>query len=520
MLKPLFAALILLISISAQSQNISLKGVVHSGKYKTPIPSAAVFIEGSRIGILTNSVGEFFISVPDSLIKSNIVVSSKGYSTMSMPIELISAPSIDIYLEEDYSYVEKNNKALGFLNKAVTFVMNDWVPLGNKETNKFDFGRLQTIPTYNPIEGVRLRGGIASNSRLNPHFFIKGYVAYGFKDEKLKYRGEAIYSFNKKAYHDGEYLKNNISLIYENDIFSPGEIHPRAMNDLLLVTYRRSDNETTYRNYAELNYEKEYKTGFRHATWFRKSRLIPQGELQFKNIIAGVSNIERQIYNTEIGVSATWTSKESYIQEKRKKIPTSLTNPLVYLSHSVGLKDFMGGDTYYHRTELSLQKRFPIADIARLDMVAEYVKIWNSVPFPLLAYPNQRHRLNIENNAFFLTRSIEFPTDQQATLRGVFVGENLLFSKSPILNALGFRELISFRATYGSLSKKNNPQFNESLFALPIVSHQYEKGVPYIEGTIGITNILGLLRLEYVHRFTYRKYPDALLGAIRLDIII
>ena len=180
----------------------------------------------------------------------------------------------------------------------------------------------------------------------------------------------------------------------------------------------------------------------------------------------------------------------------------------------------MGGDTYYHRTELSLQKRFPIADIARLDMVAEYVKIWNSVPFPLLAYPNQRHRLNIENNAFFLTRSIEFPTDQQATLRGVFVGENLLFSKSPILNALGFRELISFRATYGSLSKKNNPQFNESLFALPIVSHQYEKGVPYIEGTIGITNILGLLRLEYVHRFTYRKYPDAFLGAIRLDIII
>lgn len=520
MFRPLITILILLICISVQAQNILLEGVVHSGKYKTPIPEAAVFIEGSRIGMITNSVGEFFIYVPDSLMSHNLVISSEGYSTMRMPIDIIRAPFIEIFLDEDQGYIDNSNISLGFLDKAVNFVLNDWVPLGNKETNKFDFGRLQTIPTYSPIEGLRLRGGVASNSRLSPHFFIKGYVAYGFKDQKLKYRGEAVYSINKKVYHDGEYLKNNISVIYENDIFSPGEMHPRAMNDLLLVTYRRSNNEATYRNYVELNYEKEYKTGFRHSTWFRKSKMIPQGELQFARLINNISYIENQIYNTELGVSAMWSGKEAYIQEKRRKIATSLTNPLVYLSHSVGFKNFMGGNTYYHRTEVSLQKRIPLADFAHIDLVAEYTKLWNSVPFPLLAYPNQRHNMHIENNGFYLTQSMEFPADQQATLRGIFIGQNLLFAKSPILNALGLKELLSFRATYGKLSSKNDPLLNSNLFSLPIVSKRYEKGIPYIEGTIGITNILGLLRLEYVHRFTYRNYPDALKGAVRLDITI
>lgn len=41
-----------------------------------------------------------------------------------------------------------------------------------------------------------------------------------------------------------------------------------------------------------------------------------------------------------------------------------------------------------------------------------------------------------------------------------------------------------------------------------------------MEGTIGITNILGLLRVEYVHRFTYRDHPEALLGKVRVDVTL
>ena len=71
-------------------------------------------------------------------------------------------------------------------------------------------------------------------------------------------------------------------LVYEKDLYSPGEMHPRALNDLLLITYRRSLNEATYRNFAEVNYEREYKSGFSHIVWMRKARLVPEGALLFE----------------------------------------------------------------------------------------------------------------------------------------------------------------------------------------------------------------------------------------------
>ena len=38
-----------------------------------------------------------------------------------------------------------------------------------------------------------------------------------------------------------------------------------------------------------------------------------------------------------------------------------------------------------------------------------------------------------------------------------------------------------------------------------------------MEGVVGITNILGVLRVEYVHRLTYRDHPEALKYGIRFD---
>lgn len=524
MIKSITALLLIFLCFNIHAHNIIiLEGIVYDAKHNIPIPDAEVYVEDTYIGTTTNSVGKFYLSVHDSLSNYNLVVAARGYMPVRIPIEIVKAPLIEIFLDIDYRKEIEGSKGNGgfaeFIDKAFTFVMNDWVALGNKETNKFDFGRLQTIPTLNPIEGFRIRGGIASNSRLSPHFFTKGYIAYGFKDQKIKYRAEAIYSFNNKVYHDDEFPINKLSMIYEDDIYSPGEMHPRAMNDLLLVTYKRSKNETTYRNFAEINYDREYQNGFRHTLWLRKSYLRPQGNLHF-NKLSPDESYASAINNSELGISILWFGNKEYSQNKRIRTPLNITAPLILFSHSVGLKNFMGGETSYHRSELSLQKRFEIDDIATVDVVGEIAKVWNQVQFPLLVYPNQRHKFYIENNAFFLSRSLEFVADQQATLRASFVGNNLWLNKVDFLKKLGVKELISFRASYGSLSEKNIPTKYNSLYAIPNQSHQYEYGIPYIEGAIGITNILGLFRLEYVHRFNYRNYPNALLGALRLDIII
>lgn len=514
------------------------KGRVVDAKYHTPIAYTAVYIQNTRYGTVSNNIGEFSFTAPDSITNFVLVAAHIEYKLQYVDIddqnstELFISLATDDFQQRSKVIQDSLSGNIGgfnsFIEKATNFVKDDWIPLGNAETNKFDFGRIQTFPTFNPIEGLRLRAGFASNSRLSPHLFIKGYGAYGFGDDKFKYRGELTYSFDKKAYHDQEFPKNNVSLIYENDIYSPGEMHPRSPNNLLLITYRRSDNEATYRNFAEVNWDREHQNGFAYTTWIRKSQLTPQGDLRFQRNIRDMVLVDKSLYTTEVGLQLSYSAREAYIQKKRKRIPIDITSPVFFLSHTMGIAEMLDSELPYHRTELSAQKRFLLGYAGRLDLVGEAMKVWNTVPFPLLVYPNQRHRHHIENNAFFLNRALEFVADEQVTFRTTFVGDDLLLAKIPIFNRLQFRELISLRASYGRLSSGNQRGYenlddlnsqNIDVYDIPEVSYQYGSK-PYIEGTIGITNILGLLRVEYVHRFTYRNHPDALLGRVRVDVTL
>lgn len=525
----LFFLPVLSLPVLAQYKEVS--GVVIDAQYNTPVPYAAIFVEHTKIGVVASNVGEFSLQVPDSLKNNRLVSVGEGYSlTYLSPEDYGHAPLRIALVPQDRETAllsppgdaaVKPGKAVSLLSKAARFVMDDWIPLGNPETNTFDFGRIQTLPTYNPVEGVRLRAGAASNSRLSPHFFMKGYLAYGFKDQQFKYRGEAVWSFDKKAYHEDEFPKNNMRLVYENDLFSPGEMHPRSLNDLLLITYRRSVNEATYRNFAEINYEREYKNGLAHTFWWRKSRLIPQGELEFRRSSDAGLTAYDGLDTSEGGVLLRYSFEEAYLQQKRKRKPVDVTSPVFFLSHSIGFVHLPEGGATYHRTEFSAQKRFYLGYAGRLDAVGEFSKVWDAVPFPLLVYPNQRYKHHIENNAFFLNRALEFVADEQYTIRTTFVGDDFLLAKIALLDDLGAKELISLRASYGRLSSKNDPLLSPSslIYDFPPVSYRYGSA-PYVEGTVGITNLLGLLRVEYVHRFTYRDHPGALLGRVRVDVTL
>lgn len=529
MRKFLLIALTAVFCSALSGQNILYKGKVIDGVYHTPVAYAAVYIQNTSYGTIADNTGEFSFTAPDSLQHIQLVVARQDFKISYLSLDPQNLTDLLIALQPDDFQAKmqtlqdsladgKNNLAV-LLNKATRFVANDWIPLGNAEVNKFDFGRIQTFPTYNPIEGIRLRAGVASNARLSPHFFLKGYVAYGFRDRRPKYRGEVTYTFAPKAYQEEEFPKNNLNFVYENELYSPGEMHPRSPNNLLLITYRRSEDQATYRNYGEINYEKENKHGFAGMLWARRARMIPEGTLRFQRQSGNLILNDHALHTTEVGLQLRYSVREAYIQQKRKRKPVEITSPVFFLSHTVGVSEVLGTESTYHRTEISAQKRTLLGTAGRLDVVGEAMKIWYAVPFPLLVYPNQRYRHHIENNAFFLNRALEFMADEQVTLRTTFVGDDFLLAKIPLLNRLQVRELISLRASYGRLSEKNDPTLSGTLYDFPATSNEYGS-VPYVEGAVGFTNILGLLRVEYVHRFTYRDHPDALLGKIRVDVTL
>ena len=413
---------------------------------------------------------------------------------------------------------EGRNPIPYYLYQATNIVVNNNLPIGNPNTNKFDLYRIQEIPAYNHQEGVRFRWSLATNSRLHPQFFIKGYVGYGFKDEKVKYRGELAWSFDKKAYHDVEFPRNSIRLIHENDIFSPGEKHPRLPNNCLLYSYSRSRGAMTYRKFTELNYEKETLYGLSFEVWGRVSEIESASDLTY----LAVDNVKysqpmEQLKSKTAGLSLRYYHNEAYIQKKRHRNLISHTEPLFILSHTIGENKVFGNDEFYQKTELSFQKRIEVRDYGHIDLVADYQRVWTKAPFPLLLYPNANRGFVVDNKAYFLVNALDFINDEQYGVKVSYVADNLLLARVPIFNALGLRELFILRGFHGRLSTKNTPIKENGLFMLPQHTIKMNR-TPYMEGVVCITNILGLLRVEYVRSLTYRSYPGVLKHGVRFDV--
>ena len=528
----LILSLILSSCLSLMAQTgIFVNGVVLDAVNGTPMPYVSLFFEGTAHGDLTNSGGKFKIATTDGVVREKrLKVMFSRYYTQELILNADSLHTLEIYLmpveyKDEPPIIETmrklgdegRNKLPYYLYQITNIVRNDNLPLGNPETNKLDLYRIQEIPAYNHLEGVRLRLSMATNARLHPNLFAKGYVGYGFKDRKLKYRGELAWSFNKKAYHDDEFPRNSIRLIHENDIFSPGQNHPRLPNDFLLYSYNRSRQAMTYRKFTEVNYEKETLYGLSYQLWGRVSEIQSASKLTYSAVdIEKYPEPMALLKSKNAGISLRYYPNEAYIQNKRNRTHFSMTQPLFMLSHTVGENSVFGGDELYHKTELSFQKRVDVGDYGHLDLVADYQKVWTKAPFPMLLYPNANRGFIVDNKAFYLVRAMDFINDEQYSIRATYVADNLLFARVPILKALGFRELFILRGFHGKLSNKNIPSKENGLFVLP--QHTITmNNTPYMEGVVGITNILGLLRVEYIHRLTYRNHPGALKYGFRME---
>ena len=68
--------------------------------------------------------------------------------------------------------------------KILSILFTGYIPT-SKEAPLFYIGPMNATISGNTLEGPRLRAGGMTTAWLNPHLFGKGYIAYGFKDERV-----------------------------------------------------------------------------------------------------------------------------------------------------------------------------------------------------------------------------------------------------------------------------------------------------------------------------------------------
>ena len=415
--------------------------------------------------------------------------------------------------------------AFNVIIKTAEILITGYVPTtADKSKSLFDFGPMNTTFSANHLEGFRMRVGGMTTANLNPHWFASGYLAYGTNDRKLKYNAKLTYSVNKKKYHEGESPVNNLSLIQEYDVYTPGQDFLFTSKDNMFVAWKVGEPVTKmqYIRKTMLQYQKEWLNGLTLTTWARNENNEAAGTLRYDryNANGALTNI-RSFTNTELGLQLRFAPGErAYNSREGKNSIFNLSKdaPVFKLSHQVGLKNVLGGDFNYNHTEISAEKRIWLSSFGHIDALVTAGKVWDKVPFPLLILPNTNQSITIQPQAFNMMRALEFVSDQYVAFYLTYYLKGWILNRIPGIKWLQLREVVSFSGFYGGLTDKNNPALHPTgLYQLPEGTSPMGN-TPYLEASVGLENIFKILRIDYYRRLTYLDQPNIKKGGVRIAL--
>lgn len=409
-----------------------------------------------------------------------------------------------------------NENLGGFWKFLLTAVVENSVELTPKP-NKVDLIPLNSIVSYNDIDGMRYQGSLQTTGNLSPHLFLRGYGAYGTKDARWKYRGEVEYSFNKKKYMAHEFPRRSITVSCMYDDMSPVDKFAGTDKNNMYSSFKTGKvDQMMYVNDINLHYQYE-TTG--NATWslaLDHSKLTPTGKLIYMR--NADETLLPNIKTSDIKFGFRYAPGETFINSKQQRLPINYDAPIFTLEHTMGINGFLGGQYNYNITEATLFKRFWLPGACGyIDTYLKGGAQWNKVPFPMLFTPssNLSYFVQFDSWSFNMLRNMEFLNDRYASLLLNWNFDGKLLNRIPLLKKMKLREYIGFKMLYGHLTNKNNPYIRENdneLLRFPTRDGHPTSFVmgnkPYMELSVGISNIFKVLTVQYVRRLNYNDMPD------------
>ena len=410
-----------------------------------------------------------------------------------------------------------------YTEKAIAILFSGYMQTHPDATkSKFEVGPMNSSIGGNDLEGFRVRAGGGTTTAFSKHLFLEGYTAYGFGDNKLKYDIAAEYSFNERKQYLKEFPRHSIRVGYMYDVNKLGEQYMNTGKDNFLLSIKRIDElRATYLRQAEIGYLKEYYNGISYGANIRSKReyttqYAPFLRIEPKESISPIDHYDM----TTLELRFRYGKDEKFFQTRNHRIPITFDAFIFHISHQMGIKNFLGTDYDYHRTDIGFQKRFWFSAFGYLDAIVKAGKVWNEVPYPLLILPNANLSYTIQPETYTNMNPLEFINDEYTSWDLTYYMNGNLLNRIPLIKKLKWREVFCFRGLWGNLTDKNNPtKEKEGLYLLPQETYRMDK-TPYMEASIGVENIFNAVRVDYVWRLNYHHHQGIQKNGIRATVAL
>ena len=447
----------------------------------------------------------------------------------------------------------ENVKGFKYVIFAIKAFIENFVETGTKKhPSKVDIGPINTMFTSNFIDGFRTRLSAQTTANLDSNLFFRGYIARGWGSKKNYYKGDVIWSFNKKEYLPREFPIRTLTLSSSYDIESPSDKFMRTDKDNVFTAFKWSKvDKMLFYNRQSLTFEREEDWGFRTTVRFKTEENEAAGELYFIPLSESGDRrtwtnwshpvaersldqtllpddnwapvASRKFRTTELRAELRFAPGETFINTKQRRLPINLDAPVFTVAHTLGLKGVLGGDYSYNYTEASIYKRFWLKSWGKMDWLIKGGIQWEKVPYPLLIMPETNLSYIVQDYTFEAINNMEFPTDRFVSAYVNWDLNGKILNRIPLLRKLKWREWIGFRILWGELSDKNNPYLAQNagsplLMYFPEGSYLLDPKRPYMELSLGLHNIFKLIHVEYVRRLNYNELPTAHKHGVRFMI--
>ena len=414
-----------------------------------------------------------------------------------------------------YSNIDSLEKMPSF-RRTLAFL--SFLLAGYTQFGGFELGPAAAFYSFNPIEGFKLRLGGRTTPKLSKRIYFEGYGAYGFKDERWKYLISSTYSLNNKSIYG--YPLNYIKVGYQHDTKIPGQELQFVSEDNFLLSFKRGKNDKwTYNSNFKIDYVHEFDNHLSYSLGFKNWKQEPAGSIIYTKVENGSTvNIDHLI-TSEFSGELRWAPNEQFYQGKVFRIPIINKYPIFTFRMIAGVKGIFNSGYNYQNFTARMEKRAYLSQLGYSDLVIEGGYIFGKLPYPLMTIHRANQTYAYQLNSYNLMNFQEFVSDHFIAVNIDHHFNGLFFNRVPLLRKLKLREVVSMKMLYGGVRDENNPTKDPSLIKYPVfegvpTTFSLEKK-PYIEGSVGVTNIFKLIRVDLVKRFNYLENPYVATWGVR-----
>jgi hypothetical protein len=215
-----------------------------------------------------------------------------------------------------------------------------------------------------------------------------------------------------------------------------------------------------------------------------------------------------------LALNTYFAYKEKYVSGDFSRVSMGTRYPVLQVHLVQGFKGLLDGDYDYTKLIARVQQRIPLGSLGFLRYTITGGKVWGILPYPLLLINAGNETFYYDDIAFNTMNFFEFINDRSATLFLEHHFDGLFFNRVPLFRRLKWREVVGFKTAVGRL----DPAQRDEMALLPFM-YDLNNG-PFAEFSLGVENILKVLRVDAVRRLAYLDHPNTRAWALRLKLNI